>query len=981
MEMRDVTEPDAAALEWVAPTDDQLGRALVLIGHPERARIFYQQLENPLWLAPLRRRKVFDEAPAPVPVEEYLQYPRWLAGDYLVRMAALVPAEVVDVLLELKDNGNPWAHRQIIAAAAAMPAEYAARLVDRIASYVAANQTRTLDPWTLVELLEHLSTLENAGAFGRMANALYAPLPPSTEEAASLLPIRRVAGGLDEYWYRATLPRAWVALKGRFGLNAARTLVRWLRDWQRMAGYADEDDNDISHLWCQSVAGNFGGPTATPVGDALVGLLSEELVESWRAGRLLDELGAVLERGKQPVFLRIWMHVLTVAITEEGSEAAIARARELLTSHRVFDLSVRHEFAALARATFAGADGEYVERWAEALAAFPSIDDADLRQRLVRGDQTPDEVPDQELARTRRGARRLLLTAIGDPLPEPLASLLAQLDEEFGEHGPVPDDIPFRVISGFAGAISPVPFDELSSMAPSQAIAFARTWKPTEPSGWPPPPTPEGLGRELTRLVAANPAEFAAVLDGVTDLGPTYLRGLLDGFETALRNGTSFEWPSVLRLTNFVAAQPDEGEDPVTHFMSHDIGWRWSHSQAARLLRTGLEKSPPLGPPIENRDEVWAVLRLLSESPNPTPEEDAEYSGSMGPLDRSLNVVRGQAMRAVLGYLTWVRRLTDGDVAESGLSEVTSLLDRHLDPEYDSSTAIRSVYGEHFGFLLVALPEWTTGNVSRIFSEGNSLETELGNAAWSSYLARYDPNRRLFELLTEQYRRRVERLIEVSDVDVSRARAMEHGAARLAEHVLLLYAQGTIALDGDDRLLLRMFETAPPSVLGEALRHLFWRIFRTAGALDDEFLDRIMRLWDWRSGEIAAGRGDLGELRGFGWLARTHRFPVDWMLRNLAKVVSALGTTEISEQIGEAITPYSLSHTKLVLDVFQALVGKNDWSWVAHLVGKHAVTAIATAVRSSDEMLRQSGRELMNALAAAGISDIRTQVNEAGVDG
>ncbi|MHB8244375.1 MAG: hypothetical protein ACYDGN_03320 [Acidimicrobiales bacterium] len=969
-----MSEHDAP--EWQAPTDEQLRRALVLVGHSERARLFYQQLENPRWLAPLNRHKVFDEAPAPVPVEEYLQYPRWLEGDYLVRMAAVVPGEVAEVLLKLKDNGNPWAHRQVIAASVAMPAEHAARLVDRIAAFVAVDRTTMLDPKALVELLEHLATLENARALGKMANALYGPIPPSAEEGPSSLPIRPVAAGLDDYWYGTTLPRAWVVLKERLGLNAIRTLVRWLRDWQRMAGYADDNEHDMSHLWCQSVAAASGGPTATPIGDALVRLLAKEVVDSWRAGAPLDELEAILEHGRQPVFLRISMHLLAVAIGERDDEGATATARELLVSERAFDTAVRHEFAALARAVLGRADAAFVERWTEALLAYPSIDEAKLRENLARGERTPEEVSDEELTRTRRGARRLILTAIGDPLPPSIARLLAEFDKEFGEHGPEADEVPFRLTSGFTGPISPLPFDELASLSASEVIAFLRSWEPSEPLAWPPPPTPEGLGRALTQLAATDPTGFAAVLDGATDLDPTYLRGLLDGFETALRNGNAFPWPPVLRLVNFVATQPDEGEDVTAHFMQHDVGWRWSHSQAARLLRTGLEKHLPLGPPIEEREHIWAALALLTESPNPTPEEDAEYGGSVGPLDRSLNVVRGQAMRAVLGYLGWVRRLTDGEIEESELGEVAALLGRHLDPDHDPSTAIRSVYGEHFWYLLEALPEWTSRNVLHIFSEGAPSETALGDAAWSSYLARHNPNRRLFELLAGQYQRRVERLAGVSTEDINRARDVESGAARLAEHILLLYVQGTVTLDSEDRLLHALFEGAPATVLGEALGHLFWRLFRTEGPLDNELLDRVMRLWEWRAAEVAAGHGDLAELRGFGWLVRTGRFPVDWTLANLVEVTRTLGSVEMPEQIGEEIAPYARSHTSLVLAALQGLVSNQEGAWVAHLLAKHAVPAIAVALQSSDDALQRAGSTLMNAFAEAGISDIRAQVDE-----
>ena len=973
-----MSEHDAIAAEWEAPTDEQLGRALVLIGHPERKRLFFQRLENPRWLAPLDRRRVFDEAPAPVPVDEWLQYPRWLEGDYLVRMSAVVPGEVADILLKLKDNGNPWAHRQIVAAAVAMPAEHAARLVERIATYVAADQTPMLGTDALVELLEHLATPEDARAFRKMGDALYAPLPPSAAEEASPLPIRRVAAGLDDYWYAATLPRAWVVLENRLGLVAFRRLVRWLREWQRMAGYADEEDHDTSHIWCQSVTATGGGLSATPIGHALVGLLATEAVESWRGGTSLGELDELLKRGKQPIFLRVWMHVLTVAITEGNDEEATEAAQALLLSDDAFDLTVRHEFAALARVVLARADATYVGQWTDVLDTYPTIDDATLRERLTSWQRSDEPVSDEDLTKTRRGARRSVLTAIGDPLPPPLDAMLAGLDEEFGEHGPEPDDVPFRVSSGFTGPISPVPSEELAALEPTEVLAFVREWEPEAPSGWPPPPTPEGLGRALSRLVHADPAGFVAVLDSGTELAATYLRGILDGFETALREGTAFPWPAVLELVGFVAAQPDEGEDPAAHFMERDVGWRWSHAQAARLLATGLDRNPPLGIPIEERARVFAALALLAESPNPTPEEDAANEGSMGPLDRSLNVVRGQALRAVLAYLAWVRRLRGGEVAEGELDEVAALLDRHLDTEHDPSTAIRSVYGEHFWHLLEALPTWTTRNVARIFSEGEAPQTELGDAAWSSYLAAHNPNRHLFELLGAQYRRRIERLAGASPEDTSRFRDVESGASRLAEHGLLLYTQGTIALDSDDGLLRALFATAPATVLGEALGHLFWRIFRTEGALDNTFLQRIMDLWDWRVVEVAAGRGDPGELRGFAWLVRTGRFPIEWMLTNLAHLASTLGSIEMPDQIAEAIAPYSRSHTRLVLAVFHGLMNHEHGGGAGYQLAKHAVSAIACALRGSDEELQHEGRALMNAFAEAGIADIRAQID--GVD-
>ena len=55
-----------------------------------------------------------------------------------------------------------------------------------------------------------------------------------------------------------------------------------------------------------------------------------------------------------------------------------------------------------------------------------------------------------------------------------------------------------------------------------------------------------------------------SVLDGVD---PTYVRGLLEGFEHAARNGAAVPWAAALSFVAAAAAKEDTGEDPVVHML------------------------------------------------------------------------------------------------------------------------------------------------------------------------------------------------------------------------------------------------------------------------------------------------------------------------------------------------------------------------------------------------------------------------------
>jgi hypothetical protein len=115
---------------WEAPDEAEVDETVTYLGRP-------------------------DAAPAPERVDEqWIQFPPWFEGNYLVRMAPIAPSEIVEILLRVDDQANPWARRQIIDAATTVPVVLAERLVDRICGFVTSDRYEMLNPQALVRLVE-----------------------------------------------------------------------------------------------------------------------------------------------------------------------------------------------------------------------------------------------------------------------------------------------------------------------------------------------------------------------------------------------------------------------------------------------------------------------------------------------------------------------------------------------------------------------------------------------------------------------------------------------------------------------------------------------------------------------------------------------------------------------------------------------------------------------------------------------------------
>src|SRR5690606_704328 len=112
-----------------------------------------------------------------------------------------------------------------------------------------------------------------------------------------------------------------------------------------------------------------------------------------------------------------------------------------------------------------------------------------------------------------------------------------------------------------------------------------------------------------------------------------------------------------------------------------------------------LEKDDNKTIPFDGKEDIWYVLKVLTQDPDPTPGYEEHYGGTnMEPATLSINSTRGVAFHTLIAFATWLKKhlyqMKESEHQLIGLDEMPELrdmLELHLDVEQDPSLAIRAV--------------------------------------------------------------------------------------------------------------------------------------------------------------------------------------------------------------------------------------------------------------------------------------------------
>lgn len=948
---------------WSRPTQEEVERLLVSIAEPSLRSLFFSELENPEWIAPLRSLGVFSQPPEPdADADGFERPPPWPEGEFLTRVAADRPQEVADILKSIVSSRNPWVQRTIVSATSKLPVNQAKMFVNPIAKMI-----RTSTDWLNVEeamtVANHLSEAGERAAVRKLLNALFDPMP-GLEEKMVIGSRTRVRGAIDDYYYIDLITKAVPILCKLNDIEGLKLAATWIRRASRIASGDDpEHASAFDGIWRPSIAPHAQNSGMHEITDALIDTVRDTAIELGRQGNRKSVIDFLNDERSPFLMRRIAIEVAAQIATDgDGPSEFTSEAFTLLMDPSLMGISSRPEYSRLALALLPLVSDDQRASWVRLVRSGSwQGTDEEIRRLSARGEKNSDEVTVEDIVEIRRHLLHRFLQPLTGSLPSPLDQELASMEAEWGkltnpEFG--------SYMESFTGPTSPKSKDQIAAMSAEDLAAFLRTWEPPNDHSF--GPSIEGLSRELAEVAATRPSLFEAIADELPSLGRSYVRAALSGWAKAIQTGFT-PTERVWQLVRQIVQQPvDSSRDSAPSERAIDQTLRRAQGSALDLIAAAVADLPRPAP-AETVSQLWELLMPLLSHVDPTVDHEAKYGGSnMDPLTLSLNSIRPNALRAAIRLASASHdEKTRGDL-DPVESDILQSIASHVDDFNDPSLAVAAVIGEGLGQLWNIDPTWISSRQDDLFAvlDEDDARRSRSDVIVSVALRAYQTGADFMALiggavdqvLSERYSR-------LEHIDGWRGSHSTADAA--AHHILSAYLLQIIELD--DANLRRLFSDSPIDVVSEAIGHVGWQIMRAAmdGAADtipEEYLERGKILVDWRVGEVRAGRTSSKELARFYWWIKSDLFSPSWWLPILQLGAGNIGSSMIGGPLADAAS----SEPTLAVEVFQQLYGALEGGKGSYDLVRHASRLMATALLSNNEAAIAGANQLKDTLGRQG---------------
>ncbi|MBI5947082.1 MAG: hypothetical protein HY875_02970 [Chloroflexi bacterium] len=929
-----------------APTKHQLRAFTQEMPHGQGSlRYFFERLDHPGWLGPLRAKGYFAQVPEPVRYGDGYRFVPWPAAAYLRKMASIRPSAVGEVLAEVETNGNWAVIDDLVAIALELEGTPAAMFAARLSGWIrAADWLPGFQPELIGKLAAHVAAGGHVDVALDLMSASLAVLPDArtrdASESESRLPVRPRTRMRESYDYPQVLDAASSALARTAGMGWVGLLGDLLSESISHSSAPErEPPDDHSVIWRPAIETHPENLPDHDARDYLTSALRDAatLVVSEDPAQVQAVLDLLWE-GRWYVFRRIALHVLAECVI--GAPLGIARVTQERT---ILDLyALRHEAGRALN------------------AAWPSLDNPARAKILDWVEDGPSDEAVDQVKRERWQLRWLLILAAG--LDERRAALLEDLKLKHvtPEH---PDFVSYT--SGVAWVSeSPWKSEELSHLSLDEIETLLNDWSP---AGGALDESYEGLGRELQAVVIERAAEFVEGSARWAGLRHTYVRSILEGCTEAVRAGANLDWESLLGICSRVLAQPWERSLDHVPF-GDDPDWSWARQSAARLVGAGLVAENPIPP--ELRGLVWDLLSRLAEDKDPLPEsEERDRDGGMDSFARSINCVRGVAVHGAINYGAWLHRqgVTSTRSFEP-MPELRKLLERRLDPAVDATACVRSILAHHFQKLVWLDKAWAYDHRPEIF-RWSAAQRTLSLDVWHAYAGYSGVVEGVADVLVDDYFQALYLLV---------GHDLPHEAQSTLRHLVVMWlSEKPIGLDvpgrvfnfGDDALSAA-FVDAIEEVLGRRAESTVARDAQQTAGLWTSRLDRI------DVGDHDHSRELVAWASVFSWVgipvgqsARLLIRTLDGLLRGVP--VSGEASRYDTRQMIARLVECSREHPLLAMQALIRLVELDRDGWLFVLVRSDIRECIEIAARSGEAEAEQEARALANRLVGRGRLEFR----------
>ena len=913
---------------FTKPTKSQVDAAIPLISSPQHEAYFFARLENPLWIEPLVERGVFNFPPSAQSVEGGgIMFPPWPPSRFLVRMAAIAPAQVAQVLSTV-DTDNASIIRDIVDAASAMPLDVAVALVPVVCK-AAERGHLWIHFDEATSLCASLASGGQVEAAMNLAASLFTPnFDPGVEE-----PSRR-----DTYWYMEGLKKVVPVLARAEGRRFIQLLSRWLDLAVKAKKHIDvSSGEDYSYSWRPAIERHEQNHDYD-FSSNLVEYVREGFEEAIRSGRLtLDQALEVIEGNRFLIFRRFRIHLIN-----EFADANQELARKTMMTRSLFDdYEVKHEYAMLVGKRLGMLSVKQQTEWFAWVDAGPDMSgyDDSVRRNLGREPTADDRHGRiqwwkfekyywvrEHLEGARRDFYRDMLAKNGEP---ELADLNVRSSHRWGHE-------------------SPMSVDELSKKGFKESVECVASWEPTQSRlvG----PSIEGLGDTFRQYVASDPERFSRDATLLVGKPAIYVRGFISQMAEAVKAAKDVDLSQVLDLCKWVVERPigerntleQEDEGLV------DRDWQWSRDEVSRLVEN-ICKASTEGKPRYSmrgiREVLWGLIDSLS-----TDRSESYIVRDMSDVDPrthdyltlAINSPRGKAVEAALEYGRWIAnqiKVVDGTKESvpgkfDAMPELRALLEHQISPPNRTYEAM-AIIGAKMGLIYWIDKEWLTEHAHRIFDlaglEKGSSRAH-GWAAWNAFLVWVRPHVEFYRLFREEFNYAVSHSGRIAPEAGS-----QHPMHRLGEHLMILYGRGHLNLDDQGGVLRHFLDSAIP----EVRRHAVGFVAQTLEGDDDipeAVIERFEKLWDlYWAGPGRKDAQDKPESWLFGpWFA-SEKFPTGWSIDRLLLFVDVTGAAEPDHAVAE------------YLRILERLIHGDREGWRVHTWAGSARTILDVAMRAGGD--------------------------------
>ncbi len=540
------------------------------------------------------------------------------------------------------------------------------------------------------------------------------------------------------------------------------------------------------------------------------------------------------------------------------------------------------------------------------------------------------------------------------------------LSKEF-EPGDYPDLLMHVDSVGFSGFRTPKSSEELASIPFDRRIEYFRI-EVKKMDNFRDEDTLEGYARIVEGFAFNDPDEYASQAEKFKGLPPACVDGMLRGLRNAIRNNILFKenhWKPVLNLCKWVVDQKRNEKLNWGFYSHHNPGWGWARNAITGLLEEGMKKKGHVIP-FENRKIVWQILDKLTNDPDPDKKD--ERDSSFDPSTKAINTVRGTAMVDVFYYIIWVKDNINITRGFKQLPEVKKCLEKRLNPKYEKTLTIRSVYGIYFHTILSTDEQWTKDHLDVVFPE-NKIDSFI--SAFGSYIKFNRPHKKSFIILKNKYEFAIDIIKEFKEEESSMGRTDE----RIAEHIMTLYWHGDIDFNKPANLLPVFYQKASYSLRAHAINFIGRSLNNVSQSdVNNEIIQRLKKLWENRiskAGESEDKDNFKGELASFGSWFITDKLDYEWLLYQLEAVLNITGYVENDLYVIEKLEKISDKYPMKAITCLDYMIEnvKEPWkrsSWLSEIK-----IMLEKVLHSDNKKAKTKAIDLIHTLGSYGFLELR----------